>query len=208
MRKDYLIRNMEKNDLDDVVQIHIRAFPDFFITSLGKGFINELYKDFLIDKYSICKVVEKDNLIKGFVVGTIKPVLSFRKMFFQKGLILLIHSLKVLFVNPGLLLRKLLYAIKYRGETPRGFKNPSLLSSIGINPDIKTKGVGSMLINDFCIEAFSRNADVVYLTTDRDGNDGVNKFYKKNGFHLESIIEQPHKRTLNRYIILPHEKSF
>ena len=204
---DYLLRKMSKADLDDVVQIHLRAFPGFFLTSLGKGFIYELYKDFLLNKYSICKVIEINTIIQGFAIGTLKPEFLFRKLLFQKGFILLFFTLKAFFKNPRTLLRKLFYAVKYRGEFPSGFNRPTLLSSIGINPKSETKGIGSLLIEEFCKEAYSKGADVVYLITDRDFNDRVNSFYLKNGFQLETIIEKPNGRKMNRYIKLPYEKS-
>jgi ribosomal protein S18 acetylase RimI-like enzyme len=198
---------MVKTDLNEVVMIHGRAFPDFFLTSLGKRFLYELYKNFVLNKYSICKVAKKGKIIQGFAIGSMNPVLLFRKMLFKKGFLLLLFASKALINNPKVVFIKLFYALKYRGEAPPGFSNPTLLSSIGVDPECETKGIGSLLVESFCNEAYSKGADVVYLTTDKYLNDRVNSFYLKNGFQLEAVIEKPDGREMNRYIKLPDETN-
>lgn len=202
-----MTRNMTKEDLDEVVQIHIKAFQGFFLTLLGKNFLYSLYENFIIDEFSICLVAEKDSIIKGFVVGNLKPDVLFRKMLFQKGYLYLLHSVKALFKSPVLVLKKLLYALRYRGERPNGYANAAILSSLGVDPGEGSKGTGSDLVRAFCKEAFLKGSDVVYLTTDKFDNDIVNSFYIKNGFKLESVIEKTGGRKMNRYIKLPDEKT-
>lgn len=201
-RTEYTIRDMSNSDLEDVVKIHIKAFPGFFLTLLGRNFLFCLYKGFIRDDLSICMVAEKNTIIKGFVVGNLEPNNLFKKMLLKKGHLFLLHSVKALIRNPKAVSRKLLYAIRYRGERPEGFKNGALLSSIGIDPDEVLKGIGSHLVREFCQEAFKRGSDSVYLTTDKFGNDRVNAFYIKNGFHLESVIEKTGDRKMNRYVKL------
>lgn len=204
---DYIIRNMAKTDLNEVVQIHIRAFPDFFLTSLGEGFLYELFKNFLHDDSSISKVVEKDKHIKGYEVGSLNPDILFRKMLFHKGYMFLFYSVKALIKNPVFVSQKMLYALRYRGEQPQKLINSALLSSIGVDPLSSKNGYGSMLIKAFCDEAFSKNASAVYLTTDINENDSVNSFYIKNGFKLDGVIKQTKGRIMNRYIKFPNEKT-
>lgn len=203
----FVIRNMLISDLKVIVQIHIKAFPEFFLTFMGEKFLLALYKNFILNKFSICIVVEKDSLIKGFAVGNLKPVDLFRKMLLKRGYIFLWHSFKTLFRDPVKVTKRIFYALSYRGECPEGYSNPALLSSIGVDPSEGSRGIGSHLIRAFCWEAFSKGSDVVYLTTDKYKNDPVNNFYIKNGFQLLDSIEQNKDRILNRYIKLPDEKS-
>lgn len=202
----YTIRNMSTVDLNDVIKIHIKAFPGFFLTLLGSNFLNRLYKNFIYDTFSICMVAEMNLSIKGFVVGNLKPDKLFRNMLIRQGFLFLIYSVQALIRNPSLVFRKLIYALSYRGERPEGFVHPALLSSIGVDPLGKAKGVGSHLIRAFCWEAFSKGSDVIYLTTDKDHNELVNSFYVKNGFKILDIIESTKGRKMNRYIKLPNEK--
>jgi ribosomal protein S18 acetylase RimI-like enzyme len=204
----YTIRNMCKADLNYVVEIHKKAFFGFFLTLMGRNFLYDLYKNFITDDFSICFVAEQDQIVKGFVVGNLKPNVLFRKMLIKQGFIFLWHSFNALFRKPSLVFRRLFYALNYRGAPPNGYINPALLSSIGVEPGEGTKGIGSHLIRAFCWEAFSKGSDVVYLTTDKFGNDKVNSFYLKNGFQIEDTIEEIKGRIMNRYIKLPDEKNF
>ena len=109
--------------------------------------------------------------------------------------------------NPIFVSKKILYALKYRGEPPNKITGAALLSSIGIDPILENIGYGSLLIQSFCKEAFSRNASAVYLTTDKNVNDRVNRFYVKNGFKLESSFVKTNGRVMNRYIRFSNEKT-
>ena len=203
-----VIRNMEETDLKEVVQLHIISFPEFFLTSLGKSFLFELYHNFLHFDSSICKVIQKDGYIQGFVVGSLNPEALFRNLLILKGYKFLFLAIGALIKNPVFVSGKLMYALKYRGERPEKLTNAALLSSVGINPAFAKGGLGSMLVKAFCEEAFLKNADVVYLTTDKIKNDPVNEFYIKNGFQLEGSFEKSAGRIMNRYIKYRNEKSF
>lgn len=200
------IRTMSLSDLNEVVQIHLTAFPDFFLTKLGKGFLYELYKGFLFDKNSICVVAILGSDIQGFVVGNLYPGHFFKKLFFNHAIRFLFYALKTFFRYPAMVLRKLIYALRYRGDQPAGLSNAALLSSIGVHPHTVAKGIGSQLLNEFCNNAYSRGAMAVYLTTDHMDNERVNQFYLKNGFYLDTVFTQTNKRKMNRYIRTPDEK--
>ena len=204
---DYTIRKMSNADLEEVVQVHIRAFPGFFLTLMGRQFLFNLYTSFLSDDHSICKVAVKDSLVLGFIVGNLDPDNFFRKMLLKKGYLFFLNSVNALVRNPVMVSQKLLYALRYRGDHPVKYKNGALLSSIGVDPDLELKGIGSHLVKAFCDEAFKGGSDVVYLTTDKSGNENVNLFYKKNGFRLEGIVEKTGGRNMNIYIKLPDEAN-
>jgi colanic acid biosynthesis glycosyl transferase WcaI len=197
---------MHRDDLNEVVRLHIRSFPEFFLTSLGDGFLFELYSDFMKESSSICKVIEYEGQINGFTVGSLNPGGFFKKMLWQRWYFYLFYARKALFKNPVSVSRKLLFAIQYRGERPQKLSNAALLSSIVVNPDMSNSGFGSKLIRAFCQEAFLRGADAVYLITDKFNNDPVNTFYIKNGFQLESTFEKTRGRMMNRYILIKDEK--
>jgi ribosomal protein S18 acetylase RimI-like enzyme len=205
---DYTIRKMSNADLGEVVQIHIKAFPGFFLTLMGRHFLFNLYDSFLNDNFSICLVAVKNSRIKGFIAGNIVPDNLFKKMLLKKGHLFFFNSLHALLRNPVMVSKKLLYALRYRGDRPIKYKNGTLLSSIGVDPGEESKGIGSQLVKSFCYEAFKRGSDAVYLTTDKFGNENVNLFYRKNGFRLESIIEKTGGRNMNIYIKVPDEENF
>ena len=207
VNNQYFIRNMSILDIKDVVQIHILAFSKFFLTELGPGFISELYRGFLLSNMSICMVAINNSTIDGFIIGTLNPKVFFKRLLFRNGLRFLFHASRATFQSPAVVIKKLCYALNYRGEQPGNFSNSALLSSIGVNPSIEAKGLGSILVESFCKEAFSRGSDSVYLTTDKESNEKVNSFYLKNEFKLDAVIEQTNNSIMNRYLKLPNEES-
>ena len=73
------------------------------------------------------------------------------------------------------------------------------LASIGVNPDMKSQGIGSLLI-----DALKRSTDwnkyaYITLETDAINNEGANQFYLKNGFVLEREYETYEGRKMNEY---------
>jgi len=42
------IRKIKLEHIDDIVKVHINAFPDFFLTFLGPKFLREFYKSFIV----------------------------------------------------------------------------------------------------------------------------------------------------------------
>ena len=81
------------------------------------------------------------------------------------------------------------------------------LASICVDPAIESNGVGSALIDylkgivDFSIYTY------INLETDADGNDGVNKFYVKNGFKLARTFTTAEGRRMNEYRCAPGETA-
>jgi hypothetical protein len=63
---------MQINTLDNpnspsVAQLHITGIPTGFISSLGVGFVAELYSAISDDQNSFCLVAQEDGEILGFV---------------------------------------------------------------------------------------------------------------------------------------------
>jgi ribosomal protein S18 acetylase RimI-like enzyme len=61
--------------------------------------------------------------------------------------------------------------------------------------------MGGMLVNAFINEVKKRGGKGVFLTTDAQNNDKVNRFYQNIGFTLESSYATPEGRKMNRYVM-------
>jgi len=66
-------------------------------------------------------------------------------------------------------------------------------------PAAAGRGVGRCLVEHFVRAARDRGAVTVLLTTDSEGNDAVNRFYRRLGFALAGVLETESGRKLNRY---------
>lgn len=196
-----LIRKANLNDVAEVATLHVHAFPNFFLTSLGISFLKELYAGFLAHPTGIFLVASDGVRIVGFIAGTSEPVTFFAELRRRRRIAFVVKAVPAILKNPLPVCRKLLYAVRYRGETPTAGPSSggALLSSIGIASSLRGSGLASDLIAAFENEAVSSGAEFVYLTTDANDNDRVNGFYQANGYVSVARFIQSGSREMFRY---------
>jgi ribosomal protein S18 acetylase RimI-like enzyme len=195
------LRRAVAADAPEMVKIHQRAFEGFFLTKLGPGFLNELYRAFTSNRNCLAWVASDEQRIVGFVVGTSRPKGFFRQLLLRRGLNFLAASTVAFVRNPLYVGRRLASAVLYRGDFPTQMPDTgALLSSIAVHPDWGSRGIGRLLLEAFTSAAFQHGAEFVYLTTDQDDNDSANNFYSRAGFAPESTVARPGGRKMTRYV--------
>jgi ribosomal protein S18 acetylase RimI-like enzyme len=198
--ENFIIREIQNKDLKDIVKIHIKAFPSFFLTFLGAGFLKEFYKSFLYDSQGIGFVaIDKDTEeILGAIVGPLNPKGYFGRLLKRKWFIFCVASVGAVLRKPAVI-KRLFRAVFYRGNAPDG-QERSLLSSIAVSPDAQGRGVGKALVKRWLEEIKSRKSSGAFLTTDVENNQAVNSFYQNLGWKLESSYSTHEGRKMNRYV--------
>lgn len=73
------------------------------------------------------------------------------------------------------------------------------LASIGVAPNVKSKGIGSQLIDALKAQVDFEKYVYITLETDAVNNDEANHFYKKNGFVIEREFETNEGRKMYEY---------
>ncbi len=68
-------------------------------------------------------------------------------------------------------------------------------------PEAGGNGLGKALMNAFLARARAMDAHCVYLTTDAEGNDAANAFYRDVGFQHTRRFLQRKERWMNEYVI-------
>jgi len=201
---DIQVRAACCEDVDTIVGVHLSAFPGFFLSRLGPGFLQQLYRTFVTDPDGICLVAESaagtSRRIVGFVAGSSAPAALFRRALLRRGLQFAWSAAGALLLDPVGVGRRLLAATRYRGERPAAIPTASLLSSLGVAPNARTAGVGRALISGFCGAARSRHSSHVYLTTDQQDNDAVNRFYHSLDFTVHATTSRPDGRVMITYV--------
>jgi GNAT superfamily N-acetyltransferase len=194
---------ISSDHIRQVVQVHISAFPNFFLTFLGPRFLGEFYGSFAVDPVGIGFVSQdvQTKQVYGVIVGPFNPAGYFKRLLKRRWYVFCTASLTAVLKKPTVILR-LFRAVFYRGDAPSGRQDISLLSSIAVSPDIQTKGIGRTLIAAFLDEVKKRGGKGVFLTTDAKDNDKVNRFYQNLGFKLESSRVTPEGREMNRYVFI------
>ena len=191
------LKKVNTDNIREISELHKRAFPSFFLTQLGEPFLQTLYSGYMEDMNSGIIVAEDDNEIVGFIAySNDYPQL-------YKGLIKK-HLIKFAFCSLGAAIRhpsfikRILGAFK-KSESVIKEEPYVELASICVDPKLENQGTGTELINylkdivDFNAYAY------INLETDADGNDVVNKFYKKIGFKLARQYTTAEGRRMNEY---------
>lgn len=203
------IQRATSADADSVsylVNLHIAAFPGFFLTSLGPRFLSVLYKNYLSSSACICLIARNAEGVNadpvGVAVAIVNPSSFYKGLLRTQGIKFFFCAIPSLLRNPGTVIKKLASALFYKGDASKEVdtSNAVLLSTISVSPDAQGLGVGRDLLEG--VEQFSNQSkfDFIYLTTDRDGNEAVNTFYLKNGYALDAVLSKSGNRFMNRYI--------
>lgn len=193
-------------DLEQVVSVHARAFRGYFLTRLGPRFLGLMYRGFVEAPNGIMLIAEEDDRIYGFVAGTTDPATFFRGLL-RRAPAFLVASGSALVREPVLVTRRLLGAVAYRGEAPPALNDAALLSSIAVPPEASGRGIGRLLLEQFCARARLAGCRYVYLITDRDGNPVASGLYESFGFTLDSTFWRPRNRWMKRYVLRLEERG-
>ena len=195
---NFKITSLASAEVDLVVRLHLRAFPEFFLSFLGPRFLREFYFAFLADPVGMAFVAcGRDGQVLGAVVGPVNPQGFFGRLLKRRWWAFCMASMSAVLRRPSCLSR-LLRAVFYRGEPDVGPVR-ALLSSIAVSPDAQGQGVGRALVLRWVAEARHRGAKGCYLTTDAEDNNSVNAFYRSLGWKMTHAFSTPEGRKMNFY---------
>lgn len=201
MHTGFDIKPANASHLDQMVQVHLAAFPGFFLSLMGPRFLRTLYQGFMQQRSGLAYVAIQNGQVLGFVVGTLEPQGFFKALLKARWWAFGLASLAGLLKSPLVVARKIVYALFYRGEALPDYPHAALLSSLGVAPAAQGTGLGKALVLHFNQQVRLAGGNAVYLTTDSVGNMRANQFYNKLGFQLAGTCNRPGGRVLNRYII-------
>lgn len=192
------VSQKEERKLLEIVDIHLKTFEGFFLTFMGRGFLYHMYLSYCEDANSnLLVAVDENNKIIGFVAYS-EDMSGLYKHMIKR------HLIAFAWYSVGAFLRK----PKVFMRLVRAFLKPSEskreecyveLSSIGVEPGVKSKGVGTQLIDAVKSRVDFTKNEYISLETDAVSNDAVNCFYMKNGFELVREYETREGRKMNEY---------
>jgi len=191
---------MEGKNISRVVEVHLTSFPRFFLSFLGPRFLALYYS-------CVCAAPEGIALVflnpggepEGFVAGTTNPRGFYSRLLKRDWPRFVLASLGPMLRKPSVVGR-IVRALSHPSRNPVGEEVAGLFS-LGVLPELQGTGAGKKLVDSFLSEARKRGCRRVFLTTDRDGNESVNEFYRKLGFRIERQFETPEGRAMNEYWI-------
>ena len=187
----------EKQIIKQVVQIHLDTFKGFFLTFMGRGFLNCLYRCYCQYKESGLLVAFEDESPIGFLAYSGDYSGLYKFMIKRKLIPFAWFSLGAFIRKPKVFIR-LIRAFLKSDDVKRDEKYVEL-ASIGVKPEFKSRGIGSFLISGLKKIIDYDRYSYISLETDAENNEQVNHFYIKNDFILERTYETREGRKMNEY---------
>lgn len=191
------VQSDENNSINDIVTIHLNTFTGFFLTFMGRGFLNQMYRSYCDHNDSGLLVAEEDGKIVGFLAYSSDFSGLYKHMIKTRLFPFAFYSLGAFFRRPSAFMH-IIRAFLKPSEANREERYVEL-SSIGVDPQIKSRGVGSMLIDKLKQMVNFNKFAYITLETDAVNNDGAIHFYEKNGFIQEKMFETEEGRKMFEY---------
>jgi ribosomal protein S18 acetylase RimI-like enzyme len=195
---EFQIIEISKDYIEQAVQIHLAAFPGFFLSELGNDVLRVFYKSLLQDKKTLFYGVKNDGGLVGFFVASLKPTGLYKRLFF-KNISRFILPLFFSFWKNFSLLKRMITSASSSSKLEVSTTYPASLLSICVSPAHAGKGIGKILLTTLENELRLRKWHGYYLTTDANNNNSTNQFYLNFGFKLNGSYSQG-KRVMNIYV--------
>lgn len=191
------VKSEEKNLINDIVTIHLKTFTGFFLTFMGRGFLTHMYRSYCEHNESGILVAEDDGKVIGFLAYSGDFSALYKFMLKTHLISFAWYSIGAFFRRPSAFMH-IIRAFLKPSEAKRSERYIEL-SSIGVDPAIKNKGVGSTLISTLTKKVDFKKFDYITLETDALNNEGAIHFYEKNGFIQERMFETIEGRKMYEY---------
>lgn len=195
-----MITPMTEAHVREVIGVHLRSFAGFFLSFLGPQFLRLYYESIVEHPDAAGYVYVMDGRVLGFVCGVVSPSRFYCYLLQTRWWRFTLAALDAALRRPSIVPR-LFRAWSYPSQTSVQV-DTATLTSIAVDPDVQGEGVGADLAAAFLAEMRTRGVKRVDLTTDRYGNDEVNAFYQRQGFHCERTFVTPEGREMNEFVIL------
>ena len=191
------VKSEEKKLIDEIVTIHLNTFTGFFLTFMGRGFLNQMYRSYCDYENAVLLVAEDANRIIGFLAYSSDFSGLYKHMIKTRIVPFAWYSVGAFFRRPSAFLH-IIKAFFKPGEAKRKERYVEL-ASIGVDPKSKSKGVGSKLIDELKKRVDFKKYAYITLETDAINNEIAIHFYEKNGFVKERMFETEEGRKMYEY---------
>lgn len=190
---------LTRADAPQAARLHIRAFPDFFLASLGEGFLAEFYRGYCDDESAIALGMFDDGELVGTVLVTMEPAGFYRRLLTRRLLPFAWRGGVAAAKRPRIAMR-LAKALTYRGDASERFQHAALLASLCVDPKTQGSGGGRQLCQVAEAEVERRGGSQIYLLTDGENNEAVQRFYERGGYINAETIRRDDGRVMRRYV--------
>lgn len=186
----------DRNRLTErLIDIHLTAFADSFLTGLGRGVLRMLYRRAIAENPDLCLLLTSHDRMVGFAVGIRDPKAFYRRFLLSHLPALagcVVFRLRGLAKASGRILRGLSYSLH------QPFVHNCKLIAIGVDPGHQGLGGGARLLESFLAAVAPLGG--AWLETDAADNIAAHMLYSRHGMRAHSIIPAPSGQPRALYV--------
>jgi len=191
------VRWMRSDDVAGAALLHRIAFPDYFLTHMGQGFLERFYSEFVDRSSNYGFVAIGDEKLVGSVVGTLDSGRFFSRFYRRHFLSLALTLAGRVIVDPYIRRNLVSRMAHVRQALSSRFTRrqrtdpaidpsaagqvPARLLSIGVHPEKRGSGLAEQLVDSYCEALWQDGLERVGLSV-RPENQRAIAFYEKTGW--------------------------
>lgn len=199
-----VVRDATPGDVNAIAELHLLAFPGYFLSHLGQRFLRLFYGFFLANEVSHCIVAVDGDRVIGFVAGTAAKMQHYMA-FYRRGFVQIVFIVAARSLRDPVVRREIFKRMSYlrlavaallrpraqsSAEREVGSdQTPARLLSIAIHPDHRGAGVGERLTGSLFDSLYKDGARRVGLTVRSDNGRAI-AFYKKDGWAVQNTTSE------------------
>ncbi len=193
----YEIVRMKPEHAPEVARLHYEGIVKGFITTLGTGFLADLYR--AIGRSStgfVLAGVDEQGVVRGYVSGTTTVSGLYRSVLLRRGWLYV--GMLARHVLSFRTLRRIVESILYPARIPKDLPDAELLSIV-VSPESRGSGLAGELLDALLAEFRSRGCERFRVLVRAD-LERANAYYVKHGFILAHTLES-HGVLSNIYVL-------
>ena len=188
---------LAKRHARQVARLHINGIDTGFLSSLGPGFLKQIYKALPGCGSGFGYVWEDpDGAVVGFIACAESTGKLYKQSLLRRGVLMALPLLR--FVFRWSVIKRLWQTLRYPAEVGADVPAAELLS-IAVDPSARGRGVGKQLMAA-AVEAFRRRGIERFKVAVWAGNEAANAFYQRCGFTL-ALQREHHGLPMNIYVL-------
>jgi len=177
-------------------ELHRTGIDRGFLSSLGMGFLTQLYKAIPACPAGFGYVwQEKEGEVLGFIACAESTGKVYKQSLRRRGVLMALPILRFL-LRPSVI-RRLIHTLRYPSQVGDALPAAEVLS-IAVSASARGKGVGKALIQAGFNELARRGISEVKVAV-WDQNETANRFYQRCGFTL-AVTREHHGLGMNVYV--------
>lgn len=197
--KEFIVQNLDFDQLDKIINIWLDALPNNFKAVIGRSIVNDYVREIISSNNYLKKGIFNSNELVGFVFFGEDDIVI-KKLFF-KSFLYIIYSFLVDLLSLKVKKLKTYFDVSIFLSLSlikkKKIDNSSELLIIAIKKENQSKNLGSKLISESLKDEYFNKLDNIIVITLKSELKNI-RFYEKNNFKRENEI---YGRTYLRLIL-------